>query len=266
MMKELKEKLYIIIFEHDTKGGKLFDVVLILMILLSVISVMLETVEYYWIHYSNVFFFLEWFFTLSFTLELILRLYSTDEKKKYLLSFYGFVDVVSIIPTYLAVIIPGAQAFMIVRAMRLLRLFRILKLSRYTIAGSELQTALVASRAKIIVFLFFITTIVTLMGAAMFYIESPESGFTSIPTSIYWAIVTMTTVGYGDITPVTTLGKFLSACLMLLGYGVIAVPTGIITSEMTKAVNQEKSTCQTCSNNQNLNSRYCSDCGRKLKD
>lgn len=262
-MSNLKNKIYTIIFEHDTKAGKLFDVVLILMILLSVISVMLETVQFYWVNYSHVFDFLEWFFTISFTLELALRLYSTDKKKEYLLSFYGFVDVVSILPTYLSFMIPGAEAFMLVRAMRLLRLFRILKLSRYTNAGSELQTALIASRAKITVFLFFITTIVTLMGAAMFYIESPESGFTSIPTSIYWAIVTMTTVGYGDITPITTLGKLFSAMLMLLGYGVIAVPTGIITSEMSKTKEMESSSCDFC-DGKVLETSFCPECGKKV--
>jgi voltage-gated potassium channel len=264
-MKKMKEKLYTIIFEHDTKAGKLFDVVLIIMILLSVISVMLETVEFYWQNYSHIFDFLEWFFTISFTLELLLRLYSTDHKKDYLMSFYGIIDIVSILPSYLSIIIPGAEAFMLVRAMRILRLFRILKLSRYTMAGTELQTALVASRAKIIVFLFFVTTIVTLMGAAMFYIESPESGFTSIPTSIYWAVVTMTTVGYGDITPVTTVGKFFSAMLMLVGYGVIAVPTGIITSEMTKVKESSDEKCAFCDDNsQNQKNIYCANCGRKL--
>lgn len=257
-----KEKVYEVIFEHDTTAGKLFDIVLILMVILSVIVVMLETVQSLWINYQNTFIFLEWVFTITFTLELLFRLYCSPRKLKYLLSFYGFIDLVSIIPTYLTFIFPSARAFLIIRSMRILRLFRILKLSRFVNAGSQLQSALAGSREKIIVFIFFITILVIIMGSAMFYIESPESGFTSIPVSIYWAIVTMTTVGYGDIAPVTALGKFVSAFLMLMGYGIIAVPTGIISSEMNKT--KKEDACPACPLAKEEDN-FCRKCGKPTR-
>lgn len=257
----MKEKLYQIIFEHDTRSGKLFDIILIIMVLLSVIVVMLETVQDYWVKYESVFDIFEWFFTVIFTLELILRLYCSPKKMKYLFSFYGIIDLISILPSYLIFSFPSARAFIIVRSMRILRLFRILKLTRFVSAGSQLKDALVASREKIIVFIFFITIVVVIMGSAMFYIESPESGFTSIPVSIYWAIVTVTTVGYGDIAPATVLGKFLSSALMLIGYGIIAVPTGIISSEITKS--KLAVGCSTCKSSK-VESNFCPDCGREI--
>lgn len=257
----LKEKVYQVIFEHDTFAGKFFDLVLILMVVLSVVVVMLETVQSYWLKYQDLFSYLEWFFTTVFTIELCLRVYSSPKKLKYLLSFYGLIDLISILPSYLVIFFPSAKAFIIVRSMRILRLFRILKLSRFVSAGSQLQSALSASREKIIVFTFFITIVVVIMGSAMFYIESPESGFTSIPASIYWAIVTMTTVGYGDIAPVTALGKFVSSILMLTGYGIIAVPTGIISAEIAKA---KEVTLSPCCKKAKPEDKFCSECGKKL--
>ena len=241
----LKEKLYIIIFEHDTKAGKAFDVCLILAVLLSVITVMLETVEAIEKNYASFFIAIEWFFTFIFTIELILRLYCLNKKRKYLFSFYGLVDLISILPSYLAAILPGGQSFLIVRTLRMLRVFRIFKLKSYTKAGIKLSDALAASLPKIVVFLRFVLTLVVIIGAIMYMIESRESGFTSIPKSIYWAIVTMTTVGYGDITPQTIIGQVLSSLLMLTGYGIIAVPTGLVTAELTKKI-QETKTCPHC--------------------
>ena len=264
-MSKTKKQIYRIIFEHDTPLGKGFDICLIILVLLSVLTIMLETVQDYYVSHSKLFYILEWMFTGIFTIELALRLYSAPKKLSYLFSFYGLIDVISVIPTYLATVLPGAQAFIIIRALRLLRVFRILKLSQYTNAGSQLKQAIYSSRTKIIVFIFFVITLVTIMGTGMYYIEGPKNGFTSIPTSIYWAIVTMTTVGYGDITPLTTLGKFLSAALMITGYGVIAVPTGIISTEMSKIDRyQEEKGCEICKSSKDEVANYCYNCGKKL--
>ncbi len=260
----MRERIYKIIFEHDTSAGKAFDVGLIICVLASVLAVILETVKSFYIGHLTFFFYLEWCFTLLFTIELALRIYSTDEKLKYMLSFYGVVDTLSILPTYLAVLVPGAQAFLIVRIFRLLRIFRILKLSNYISAGTNLSQAMKSSRPKIIVFILFVVSLVTLVGATIYFIEGGENGFTSIPKSIYWAIVTMTTVGYGDIAPATTLGQILSAVLMIVGYGVIAVPTGIISTEMAK-LDSDKGSCPQCEANAQLNHNFCSACGRMLK-
>lgn len=263
----IKQKLYQIIFEHNTRSGKNFDVALIILVLLSMLAVMLETIEGLWNNHHYLFLRLEWFFTIVFTIEFLLRLYCTPSKRKYVFSFYGMIDIVAILPTYLSVLIPGAQAFLIVRTMRLLRLFRILKLTNYTSAGTQLKSALVASKPKIVVFVFFVFALVTIVGTLMFYIEGRENGYTSIPKSIYWAIVTMTTVGYGDIAPQTPLGQFLSALLMITGYGVIAVPTGIISSEMAKMDAQEKlQGCKSCTGKDATESgAFCSHCGRNLR-
>jgi len=248
-----KQKLYIIIFEADTKAGKAFDLGLIVAVFLSVLGVMLETVESLNSNYESIFFVTEWFFTIIFSIELICRLYSTDKKLKYIFSFYGLVDFVSILPNYLGLFITGGQSFLIVRALRMLRIFRILKLKNYTNAGKKLSKALSSSMPKIIVFLGFVMTLVTIIGATMYMIESKESGFTSIPKSVYWAIVTMTTVGYGDITPQTILGQMISSFLMIIGYGIIAVPTGLVTVELTKSKNKKK------------DKNYCPHCQKEIK-
>lgn len=265
-MSNLKHKLYEIIFEHDTPSGKAFDVVLIIFVALSVFSVMLETVAPLYAVYKVEFLLLEYIFTILFTIELALRLYCAPHKFKYLFSFYGLIDLLAILPTYLSVLIPGAQAFLIIRTMRLLRIFRILKLTNYTTAGSRLLQAVKGSKPKIIVFVFFVVTLVTIVGTMMFYIEGRENGFTSIPKAIYWAIVTMTTVGYGDITPSTSLGQAMSAILMIVGYGVIAVPTGIISTEMAKIERLEEEGCAVCKDpNSRPVTNYCHNCGKRLK-
>jgi voltage-gated potassium channel len=263
-MKSVKEKINNIIFNHDTKWSKRFDIWLIVVVMISVLTVMVETVESLSKEYKVVFFTLEWFFTVLFSLELFLRLYSTDKKFKYIFSFYGIVDIISILPSYLSFFIPGAQNLLIIRALRMLRIFRILKLNQYTEAGVQLQDALIASRAKITVFLGFIMTSVLIIGAVMYLIEDPESGFTSIPKSVYWASVTMTTVGYGDITPQTVLGQILSSGLMVTGYGVLAVPTGIVTAEMTKQ--KMGLNCPKCSFGNPNTAKFCQDCGNQIKN
>jgi voltage-gated potassium channel len=259
----MKDKIYKIIFEHDTKTGKAFDIWLIIFVFLSVLAVMLETVDSLSSNYSRFFNIIEWFFTILFSIELILRLYCSPRPLKYLLSIYGFVDLIAILPAYVSFFIPGSQGFLVIRALRMLRIFRILKLNNYTRAGAQLTEALSNSRPKIIVFLVFIITMVLIIGSMMFLIEGKDSGFTSIPKSVYWAIVTMTTVGYGDITPQTPLGQILSSVLMIIGYGVIAVPTGIISAEIAKS--DKGVICKNCSfNNINTDAVFCTKCGEKL--
>ncbi|MDA8793673.1 ion transporter [Bacteriovoracaceae bacterium] len=254
-MNQFKEKLYIIIFEADTPLGKAWDIALILSVLASVLVVMLESVESLKLQYDMYFEVAEWLFTILFTIELVLRLISTNKKAKYIFSFYGIVDILSILPSYLAMISPGLRSLEIIRTFRLLRIFRILKLNRYMIASSSLSNALNASKPKIIVFLGVITTLAFIMGAIMYLVEGKENGFTSIPKSIYWAIVTVTTVGFGDVVPKTALGQLISSLLMILGYGIIAVPTGLVTSEI---VHQKIS--------EGRNDLECSSCGEKMHE
>lgn len=267
-MNQFKQKLYVIIFEADTPMGKAWDIGLILTVLASVLVVMLESVESLKQQYDVYFEFTEWFFTILFTIELILRLISTDRKFKYLFSFYGIVDTLSILPSYLAVISPGLRSLEIIRIFRLLRIFRILKLNRYMIASSSLSRALNASRPKIIVFLGVIITSVFIMGAVMYLVEGKENGFSSIPKSVYWAIVTVTTVGFGDVVPKTVLGQLISSLLMILGYGILAVPTGLVTTEMVHqkiAEGKNDLECSNCGHKIHDNeAHYCSHCGHKL--
>ena len=237
---KLKEKIYNIIFEADTKAGKVFDIALIIAVTLNILIVMLESVESLNIKYNTFFEIAEWFFTIIFTVELALRLFSVSRPFQYILSFFGQVDFWSVLPSYLGLFFPGAQHFMIIRALRILRIFRILKLNRYVHAGTNLSRALHLSGPKIIVFLGFVSTLVLILGAIMYLVEGPANGFTSIPKSVYWAIVTMTTVGYGDIAPQTILGQLLASLLMLTGYGIIAVPTGIVSAEMSGLTKYDK--------------------------
>ena len=259
----MREKLYKIIFEHDTPAGRSFDIWLITFVLISVIIVMLETVEAYAASFSKIFLYLEWFFTIIFTIELMLRLYCSPKPFRYLFSFYGIVDVLAIIPTYISFLIPGAQSFLVIRSLRMLRIFRILKLHTYTRAGQILTDAMLASKAKIIVFLAVIISLVFIIGALMYLVEGKESGFTSLPKSVYWAIVTMTTVGYGDITPQSALGQIISSILMIIGYGVIAVPTGIISAEMAKGDYIKR--CPHCDHRiLETEASFCSRCGKQV--
>ena len=226
-------RLHEIIFEADTPAGKLFDVVLMWSIILSVVAVMLDSVTAVRVQYGWLLYAIEWFFTILFTVEYALRLISVGRPLKYATSFFGIVDLLAIIPTYLSLIIPGSQYLLVVRILRVLRVFRVLKLAHYLGEANLLMQALSASYRKISVFLFTVLTLVIIFGSLMYLIEGQENGFTSIPRGVYWAIVTLTTVGYGDISPQTALGQTLAALIMILGYGIIAVPTGIVTVEMS---------------------------------
>ncbi|WP_224998137.1 ion transporter [Cesiribacter sp. SM1] len=263
-----RKKLYIIIFESDTWGGKLFDVVLLVLILLSILTVVLESVSSIQEQYGSLLVALEWFFTIAFTIEYILRLISAGYPWRYIFSFYGLVDLLSILPTYINLIYSGTRFLLVIRGLRLLRIFRVLKLSRYLGEAQTLQLALRNSVYKIIVFIGAVITIVIIVGTMMYLIEGPENGFNNIPVSIYWAIVTITTVGFGDITPHTTAGQFLATLLMLLGYGIIAVPTGIVSSELSKAdkaSNPQVKACPSCKPEDHpADANYCRFCGVQL--
>ena len=240
--------LYEVIFEADTKTGKAFDVILLWSILLSVAAVLLESVESIRTNFGPLLYAVEWFFTIIFTIEYAIRVVCVRRPVLYIRSFYGIVDLLSILPTYISLFIGGSQALIVIRALRLLRVFRVFKLARYVGEASILMDALRASRAKITVFLLTVLSIVLIVGSLMYLIEGtqPDTGYTSIPTSIYWTIVTMTTVGYGDITPHTVAGKFLASVIMIIGYGIIAVPTGIVTAEISAASFQKRISTHVC--------------------
>jgi len=260
-------KLHEIIFEADTKAGKLFDVVLLLAIMLSVLVVMLDSVSSIKNEYRELLIFAEWGFTILFTIEYFLRLYSIGHPTKYARSFYGVVDLVSILPTYLSLVLPGSQFFITIRLLRMLRIFRILKFVQYLGAADNLAAALKQSRRKILVFLLAVMIIVVIVGSLMYVIEGEENGFTNIPHSIYWAIVTLTTVGYGDISPQTPIGKMIASIIMILGYGIIAVPTGIVTVEYSRVKKEKISTqvCPSCSaEGHDTDAEFCKYCGEKL--
>lgn len=269
MGKNLKLKLYEIVFEADTPSGKAFDVILLIAVLLSIFTVMLESVESYSIKYSHFFDVAEWFFTIIFTVEYILRIAIVNKKSKYIYSFYGIIDLLTILPSYVGLIIPGStHSLAIIRSLRLLRVFRVFKLSRFVSESQSLVKALVASKQRIGVFFFFVIMIVIILGTIMYLIEDKDAGFTNIPQSIYWAVVTLTTVGYGDIAPVTGLGKFIAGFVMILGYAIIAIPTGIITSEMNKANKKGGITTQVCPNclkeGHDTDAEFCKFCGAEI--
>jgi voltage-gated potassium channel len=228
----VKEELYRIIFESDTPLGKAFDVALLIAILLSIVTVMLESVGSIEAAHGKFIRTLEWSFTTIFTIEYFLRIYCARSRRGYLLSFYGLVDLIAIIPTYLSLVVAGTQYVLIVRSLRLLRIFRVLKLYHFLGEAEVLGKALRQSAAKITVFIGTVVTLIFIIGSIMYLIEGPENGFTSIPVAIYWAIVTLTTVGYGDIAPQTIAGQLLASVVMIMGYGIIAVPTGIVSVEL----------------------------------
>ena len=262
-----RKKLFEIIFEADTPAGKWFDIVLIICILLSVIVVMLDSVSSIGTKYGKLLYAVEWFFTILFTVEYILRLLCVGRPIRYAVSFFGIVDLLAILPTYMSLIFFGSRYLAVVRVLRVLRIFRVLKLGHHSQEAAVLKKALYASRRKIIVFLFVVLTLVVIMGSLIYVIEKEENGFTSIPRSIYWAIVTLTTVGYGDISPQTGPGQFLAAIVMILGYSIIAVPTGIVTVELSQAHKEQTSTqaCPDCSaEGHDTDARYCKFCGTKL--
>lgn len=231
----LRHRLYGVIFEHDTPAGRAFDLALILTILLSVVAVMLDSVAWISQRYGSWLVTLEWIFTALFTIEYCLRLYSAPRPLRYAFSFFGLIDFLAILPSYLSLLFPGSRFLLTIRVVRVLRIFRVLKLVQFVGEANVLSQALRRSRHKIAVFLLAVLSAVVVVGSLMYLIEGPRAGFTSIPTSIYWAIVTLTTVGYGDIAPQTALGQSLAALLMITGYGIIAVPTGIVTVELGRA-------------------------------
>ncbi len=262
-----QKRMHEIIFEADTFEGKLFDIILLIAIILSVIVVMLESIPRYSEYYHDVFLAIEWGFTVLFSIEYIVRVISLKKPLNYVFSFYGLVDLLSIIPTYLGIFITGTNSLTVIRSLRLLRVFRILKLGKYLSEAQSLAIALKNSKNKIVVFLGAVLTSVIILGTVMYLVESPEAGFTSIPRSIYWAIVTLTTVGYGDIYPATDLGQFIAAMVMILGYAIIAVPTGIVTNELIsqdrKSISRQA--CENCSREgHSIDAKYCKYCGEKL--
>ncbi len=266
-MESFRSSVHEIIFEADTPAGKVFDVVLLIAIILSVAVVMAESVQAINLEYSIFLRNIEWFFTILFTAEYVVRIYSTKKPLSYIISFYGVVDFLSIIPTYLSLILVGGHSLAVIRTIRLLRVFRIFKLAQFIGEGKHLVAALKASRPKIIVFVFGIMSLVVITGTLMYLIETEESGFTSIPESIYWAIVTLTTVGYGDIAPQTVMGQVLASFVMLMGYAIIAVPTGIVTVELSKAAKSSTNThvCSNCSAAQHDDDAiFCKKCGTNL--
>ncbi len=263
----LKRKVHEIIFEADTPSGKFFDVLLLVSIILSLIAVMLETVPGIREDHGNIMRIIEWWFTILFSIEYLLRIYSVTKPWHYIKSFYGVIDLLSILPTYIGLFFAGSQALMVIRGVRLLRVFRVLKLSRYLSEADMLGRALRSSRRKIIVFLLAVVTIVMITGALMYVVEGGENGFDSIPKSIYWAIVTLTTVGYGDISPGTTLGQFIASLIMIMGYGILAVPTGIVTAEMAKPhlLSNNTRSCPHCAQEGHPDkAEYCFNCGGHL--
>ena len=264
-----RRRLHEIIFEAETPAGHAFDFVLIAMIFLSVAAVMLETVQGIGDVYRRALFRIEWALTILFTIEYVLRLMSVKTPSRYARSFYGIVDLLAIVPTYLSFFLPGTQSFLVVRVLRLLRLFRLLKLTHFVNQGVFLGEALRASRYKIVVFLGWVLGLVTILGAMMYLIEGPEHGFTSIPRSIYWAIITLTTVGYGVVTPQTSLGQMMAAFVMILGYCIIAVPTGIVSAELARTPEGPVTThcCPDCSREgHEVDAVHCKYCGSLLHE
>ena len=264
-----RSKLHEIIYEADTPTGKLFDVVLLIAIIASIVLVMLESVEWIDNKYHGFLDISEWVITILFTIEYIARIVVVKKPLRYITSFYGIIDLLSTIPKYLSLLLVGSHSLVAFRALRLLRVFRILKLTRYIGESTNFVRALKSSRAKIAVFLSFVIILCVILGTIMYLVESEESGFTSIPRSVYWAIVTLTTVGYGDIAPVTPLGQFLASIIMIMGYGIIAVPTGIVSSEMTrmskKDIQTNTQSCPNCLTDNHLDgSHFCHKCGHEL--
>jgi voltage-gated potassium channel len=266
----LRTRLFHIIFESDTPGAKAFDIALIVAILLSVAVILLGSIENYAERYGEVFFYVEWMFTLLFSIELIVRIYCLERPLLYLKSFYGIVDLVAVLPIWLVLLVPGAQGLIIVRLLRVLRIFRILRLMEFVGEASLLIDALKRSMRQILLFFSAIFMIVTLFAALMYNIETPEAGFTSIPMSMYWAIVSMTTVGYGDIVPATPLGKAITMILMLLGYSIIAVPTGVFSAQVIRSIREERYSEQACPgcghDRHEKRAHYCLRCGTWLDE
>ena len=264
----IKHRIHNIIYGTDTVAGRLFDLILLGLILLSVFLFMLETVKGIDAKYHDLLIILEWIITGLFTVEYLLRIITTDKPRKYVFSFFGIIDLLAILPMYLSFFFVGSRIFAIIRALRLLRLFKILNHPKFTGQSVHLLKALQASRGRITVFLYFVLISTIIIGSIMYVVEGEENGFTSIPISLYWTIVTLTTVGYGDISPGTPLGQFIASLVMILGYGIIAVPTGIVTAEFTRTntkTEPEKNSCENCGvASHNVNAKFCYHCGNPL--
>jgi voltage-gated potassium channel len=255
-----RARVYRVIFEHDTPAGKAFDVLLIAAIIVSVAVVMADSVHSVNARFGSTFYRAEWVFTILFTIEYLFRLGVVDRPSHYAFSFYGLVDLFAVLPTYLSLLIPGGQYLIVIRILRVLRVFRVLKLAQYVGEAQLLRRALYASRFKIAVFLFTVLTVVVVVGSLLYLIEGAEAGFTSIPRGVYWAIVTLTTVGYGDIAPQTPFGQALAAVVMIMGYGIIAVPTGIFSVELAVAYGERREWRSSAAQ------RTCAQCGRRGHD
>lgn len=263
-----RSRLHEIIFESNTNAGKAFDITLLAFIVISIIVVMLDSVADLHARYGRLFFILEWFFTAVFTVEYMLRLICIGRPFKYMVSVLGIIDLLAIIPSYLSFVYIGSQSLLVLRALRLLRVFRIFRLVHFLSEMRFLSVAILNSIRKISIFILFVISVVVIMGSVIYLVEGPANGFTSIPQSVYWAIVTITTVGYGDIAPATPLGKLIASFIMLLGYGIIAVPTGIVTTEMALAAKSRKhdnEACPSCGKEgHDHDARFCKYCGTKL--
>ena len=263
----LRNRTHIIIEGTDTRLGKLFDIVLLIAILASVAVVMLDSVLYMRLKYGTLFFYAEWFFTILFTIEYALRLFSAPNRLRYAFSFFGIVDLLSVLPSYLSLLFVGVQYLLVIRVLRILRVFRVLKLKAYMQQAGFLASALKTSQQKITVFFLSLVLLVTIFGSIIYVVEGPENGFTSIPLSIYWAVVTMTTVGYGDMSPKTPLGQAIATMVMITGYSIIAVPTGIFTSELARNMRPQLNpvTCPNCGKfGHAVGADFCDRCGHAL--
>lgn len=270
-LQTLKDKLHTIIFGVTTKAGKRFDLFLISIICISIALVMLETIPEAYSKYGALLIGIEWVITVLFTLEYFIRIWISKSPKKYIFSFYGIVDLLSALPMYLSLFLPGFHHMAVLRSIRLLRVFKILRSYRFMQESNRLSSALIKSFPKILIFIFSVFIVTIIAGTIMYEIEGPEAGFTSIPMGVYWAVVTLTTVGFGDITPLTPLGKFISVIIMIMGWGIIAVPTGLVTAEVTKEntlksfAKKSTDSCNNCGNEVlKRKDNFCSSCGSKL--
>ncbi len=263
----VKHKLNEIIFGTETPAGKRFDVLLIGLILFSVATVIFDSMVLLTQQYRRYILWAEWGFTIVFTVEYLVRIYCSPQRWRYIRSFYGIIDLLSILPTYLSLLLPGATYLLIVRLLRVLRIFRILKLMRYINEANMLARSMALSRRKILIFLLFVLVLATVFGSLMFVVEGPENGFTSIPRSIYWTVVTITTVGYGDMVPHTPLGQVIASASMLIGYSIIAIPTGIFTAELAQEMqrNRQSAACDACGRRgHDADAGFCKYCGEPV--